>query len=190
MIRLTDLEVCNSFFNITQENNNFELYKSPDEKAGGVSYEKVTDEIERDLDFSDFTATDLQDDIISPIIIEECREQVTKRMQYDQYMRILSTYIDSVFQVFKTFLRTENDLVDDNIKLVLDEYNSSFITYELTPGIYTFKDTSNALFNILQPEYKLNNDPVDIQYDDITMKTELVVRPGIIAIRFDEKSFF
>ena len=28
-----------------------------------------------------------------------------------------------------------------------------------------------------------------IEYDDITMKTKLVVRYGIIAIRFDEKSF-
>ena len=31
---------------------------------------------------------------------------------------------------------------------------------------------------------------IDIKYDDITMKTKLVVRSGIITIRFDEKSFF
>ena len=37
MIGLTDLEVYNSIFNITEEKNNFELYKFPDEKAGGVS---------------------------------------------------------------------------------------------------------------------------------------------------------
>ena len=49
MIRLTDLEVYNSVFNITEENNKFELYKFPDEKAGGVTYEKVRDEIEKDL---------------------------------------------------------------------------------------------------------------------------------------------
>ena len=29
-----------------------------------------------------------------------------------------------------------------------------------------------------------------IEFYDITMKTKLVVKPGIIAIRFDEKSFF
>ena len=60
MIGLTDLEVYNSFFNITEENNEFELYKIPDEKSGGVSYEKVTDETEKDLDNSDSTATDLK----------------------------------------------------------------------------------------------------------------------------------
>ena len=39
MVGLTDLEVYNSIFNITEENNKFELYKFPDEKAGGVTYE-------------------------------------------------------------------------------------------------------------------------------------------------------
>ena len=80
-IGLKVLEVYNSIFNITEENIKFELYKFPDEKAGGVSYEKVKDEIERDLDISDITATDLQDDIIGPNIIDESREQVTKRMK-------------------------------------------------------------------------------------------------------------
>ena len=78
MIGLTDLEVYNSFFNITEENNKFKLYKFPDEKAGGISYEKVRDEIERDLVISDITATDLQDDVICLININENREQVTK----------------------------------------------------------------------------------------------------------------
>ena len=36
MIGLTDLEVNNSIFNITEENRKFKLYKFPDEKAGGV----------------------------------------------------------------------------------------------------------------------------------------------------------
>ena len=33
------------------------------------------------MEITDITATDLQDDIIGPIIIEEYREQVTKRMK-------------------------------------------------------------------------------------------------------------
>ena len=66
MIGLTDLEVYNSFFNITEENNKFKLYKFPDEKSGGITYEKVRNEIERDLNISDITAADLQDDLIAP----------------------------------------------------------------------------------------------------------------------------
>ena len=63
MIGLTSLVVHNSIFNITKENNKFELYKIPDEKSGSVSYEKVRDEIEKDLGISVNTATDLQDEI-------------------------------------------------------------------------------------------------------------------------------
>ena len=105
-------------------------------------------------------------------------------------MNIVAGYVISVFQVFKSYLRTEVDLIEDDIKLVLDEYNSSFITYELEPGIKTFKDTSEALFSILQPENLESSNAIVIEFDDITGKTKVVVISGIIAIRFDEKSFF
>ena len=150
MIGLTDLEVYNSIFNITEENNKFKLYKFPDEKSGGVTCEKVRDEIERDLDISVTTAVDLQDDIIAPIIIEKYKEQVTKRMENEQYMNILAIYTSSVFEDFESFLRTEIDFIEDDIKLVLDEYNSSFNTFEIEPGIYSYKEISEALFYILQ----------------------------------------
>ena len=190
LLGLVDLEVYNSIFNITEQNNKFELYKFPDEKVVNISYTKVRDEIEKDLGISDITPADLQDDIIAPIIIEEYKEQVTKRMNDVGYMNILAGYNSSVFQDFESYLRTEVDLVEDDIKLVLDEYNSSFITYKLEPGIYTFKDISEALLKILQPEYEGYHNAIEIEFDDITMKTKLVVRVGIIAIRFDEKSFF
>ena len=111
-------------------------------------------------------------------------------MKDGQYMNILAIYTSSVFQDFESFLRTQIDLIEDDYNLVLDEYNSSFITYEISPGIYTFKDISEDLFNILQPEYPGRSNVIDIEYDDITMKIKLVVRSGIIAIKFDEKSFF
>ena len=50
-------------------------------------------------------------------------------------MRILSIYVISLFQDFKSFLRTKIDLVEDEVRLVLDEYNSNLITYELEQGI-------------------------------------------------------
>ena len=78
MIGLTSLEVYNSIFNIDTTNNKYKLFKFPDSKIAGISYEKVREETEKDLDISDVTATDLKDDIIGPIIIKEYREQVTK----------------------------------------------------------------------------------------------------------------
>ena len=105
-------------------------------------------------------------------------------------MNIVSNYTSSVFQEFESFVRTQIDSVEDDIKLVLDEYNSSFITYELQPGIYTFKDISEDIFNILPTEYPGPKNVIDIEFEDITMKTKLIVRFGNIAIRFDEKTFF
>ena len=190
MIGLTDLEVYNSFFNITEKNNKFELYKVPDDKIGGVTYTKVRDEIERDLDISGIIDADLQDDIIAPIIVEEFKKQVTKRMKEGQYMNILAIYTRSVFQDFENFLRTQIDLVEDDIKLVLDEYNSSFVTYKLEPGIYSYRDLSEALYYILQSEYPSSGSEILIRFDGFTRKNILVVKSGIIAIRFDENSFF
>ena len=142
------------------------------------------------MDISDNTATDLQDDIIAPVFFEEYREQVTERMKDEQYMRLLSFYTSSAFQDFESFLRTQTDLVEDDIKRVLDEYNSSFITYDLEPVIYTFKYISEALFNILQREYPGPSNAIVTEFDDIGRKTKLVVNFGFIAIRFDENSFF
>ena len=67
------------YFYITKENNKFKLYKFPDDKIGGVTYEKVRVDIEKDLDIEDITAEDLQYDIIAPNIIKEFKEQVTKK---------------------------------------------------------------------------------------------------------------
>ena len=81
MLRLTSLEVYNSLFNITEENNKFELCKYPNSRSGGVSYEKVRDEIERDLNVSNIATTDIQDDIRGPSVFGEYREQLSKRMK-------------------------------------------------------------------------------------------------------------
>ena len=137
------------------------------------------------MDISDITATDLQDDIIGPIIIEEYRNQITKRVKDDKYMLILAGYVKSVFQDFESI----SELVEDDIRLVLDEYNSSFITYELQPGIHTLN--SKTFYNILQLEYPESSGEIVIEYDEISIKIKLYSRSGIIATRFDlKKSFF
>ena len=86
-------------------------------------------------------------------------------------MVILANYERSIFHNFESFLKTENHLVKDDIRLGLDESNSSFITYELELGIYTFKDLFKTLFINLQPEYELFNNSQNIEVDDLTMKT-------------------
>ena len=119
------------------------------------------------MNISDITATDLQDDKIAPIIFKEYREQVTKRMKDVGYMNILAGYIRFIFQDFGCHLRTETGLVEDDIKMVLDEFNSSFITYELKPGIYTHKDFSESVFNIVQLEFVASINVIVLESDDV-----------------------
>ena len=52
----------------------------------------------------------------------------------------------------------------------------NLITYEITPGIYTFKDFSESIFSILQLEYTGYSNTIVIELDDITRRTKLVVR--------------
>ena len=70
------------------------------------------------MEISEITATDLQDEMIGPFIIEERREEVSKRMEDGGYMNILAAYPASIFQDFERYLRTEVDLVDDDIRMV------------------------------------------------------------------------
>ena len=106
------------------------------------------------------------------------------------FMNNLAGFIRSITQDFESYLRTEVDLVEDDIRLVLEESNSFFITYKLEPGIFTFKDLSESVFNTLQPEYEASSHVITLEFDDVTIKTKLVVRDGVSAIRFDEKPFF
>ena len=84
--------------------------------------------LKKNLEISDFTAIYLQDDKRGPILVEEYREQVPRRLEDSWY---LAGYNRSVFKDFESYLRTEVDLVEDDIRLVLDKYNSSYITYTL-----------------------------------------------------------
>ena len=73
---------------------------------------------------------------------------------------------------FESFLRRTGDLNEDDIQLTLKQYTSHFITYEITPGIYTIKDLQET--NLLLGDHE---GTLKIESDDITMKTKLVFNP-------------
>ena len=45
-------------------------------------------------------------------------------MKNEQYKNCVAGYVSSVFHDFESYLRTEVDLIEDDIELVLDEYKS------------------------------------------------------------------
>ena len=83
-------------------------------------------------------------------------------------------------------------LDEEDIQLILKQNNSHFITYELTPGIYTIQDISNAVHT-----FSGHSEILQIEYDDVSMKTKINLKyiggPKMIVLgtlRFDERSFF
>ena len=97
-------------------------------------------------------------------------------------------YTTSPFRDFESSLRIVVGLDDEDIQLILKQYNSHFITYELTPGIYTIQDISDAIHKFSGHEGRLK-----IVYNDVNMKTKLVFYTfghTFGSLRFSEKSFF
>ena len=83
-------------------------------------------------------------------------------------------------------------LDEKDLQLILKQYNSLFITYELTPGNYTIQDVSDTIHT-----FSGHSEIIEIEYDDISMKTKNILKYfggqrkfGLGTLRFDERSFF
>ena len=134
MIGLINLEVYNSIFNITKENNKFELYSEKLQQPEEITFENSKNLIEKNLEFSHIEDDDLLDKEIRDIIVEEYRKIYLEKMNEGRYTILVIGYIQSIFQDFESSLRTERDSQDD-IELVLKQYNSKLLNCEIGPGI-------------------------------------------------------
>ena len=67
-------------------------------------------------------------------------------------------------------MRIRVGLDQEDIQLILKDYNSHFITYELSPGIYTIQDIPDAVHT-----FSGHSDIIEIGYDDISMKTKFIL---------------
>ena len=97
-------------------------------------------------------------------------------------------YAISPFRDFESYLRIVIGLEEDDIRLILKQYNEKIVTYELEPGNYTIKDLQKAVYPL--GDYK---GTLKIEYDNLNKKPKLILtRFGITfgTLRFDEHSFF
>ena len=76
VIGLTNLKVYNSFYEITEEINNFELYT---DNFDDFSFTELKDELEEILDILNITHEHLQDKIIGPRINKTYKKLGQKR---------------------------------------------------------------------------------------------------------------
>ena len=99
-------------------------------------------------------------------------------------------YARSLFRNFERYLRIVVGLDENDIQIILKHYNEKFITYQLSPGIYTIEHISNAVYTMGDHQGSLR-----IEYDDdndsVKTKPNLPrLRLTFGTLRFDEKSFF
>ena len=189
MLGLIDLEVYNSVFNITEENNKFGIYRDTSNKFGFI---ELKDELEEILNIPHISSQYLQDDKIGPRIIDEFYKLSIEKMNSDGYMILLLGYNESPFRDFESYLRIVVGLDEKDIQLILKQYNSHFITYELSPGNYTIQDISDTIHT-----FSGHSEIIELEYDDLNKKTKLILKYideqdkfGLGTLRFDEKSFF
>ena len=144
-------------------------------------------ELEEVLDISDITHKHLQDEIIGPRIIPAYKKLETEKGLTDSYYLFLMGYAQSPFRDFERYLRMTIGLDEDDILLILKQYNSDFVTYELSLGIYTTKDFSEVVYTMGDHEGTLQK-----EYDNISMQTKLISSHfgGTFGkLRFDDISF-
>ena len=107
-------------------------------------------------------------------------------------MILLLGYARSLFRDFESYLSFVVNLAEEDIEIVLKEYNSHFITYEITPGIYSIQDISDTI-----QTFSGHMETIQIEFYDISMKTKFILkyiggleRFVLGTLRFDERSFF
>ena len=185
MLGLIDLEVYNSIFNITKENNKFELYTDTFDE---FSFPELKDELEEILNIQEITDDHLEDETLALRIAESYWKLRSDKTSHDGYTILLTGYANSSFRDFESYLRIFVGLEEDNIRLILKQYNEKFVTYELDPGNYTIEDIQKAVYFLGDHEGTLQ-----IEYDNSNKKVKLILpRFGSTfeTLRFDKKSFF
>ena len=131
MLCLIDLEVYISVFNITKANNKFELYVDTFDE---FSFEGLKDELEKNLNIPNITDSHLEDETLAPRIIETYWKLTSDKSSHDGYIILLMGHARSPFRDFESYLRIVFGLEEDNIRLILKQYNEKFVTYELDLG--------------------------------------------------------
>ena len=102
MTGLTDLEVYNSIFNITEKNNKIEIYRDISNKFGFL---ELKDKLEEILNIPHITIEHLDDEILGPRIIDEYIKLSIEEKNRDGYLVLLFGYSASSFRDFESYLR-------------------------------------------------------------------------------------
>ena len=152
------------------------------------------------LGLSDFSPEDLLHEIRRPNIIVIYRKLSTEKSQTDGCYLLLRDYVHSPFREFESYIRIVVGLNEDDIRVILKQYNSEFITHKIYSCAYTFKDLSEVLSRCFENEFEIRggtrpnhkndkSDSIIIDSDNLSWINKLRLGPQMNVMRFDIKSF-
>ena len=153
------------------------------------------------LGFSDIIPEELKHETFGPNIIETFRKISTEKSKTDGFSFFLNDYVHLPYRDYESYLRILSGLNEEDIQLILKQYNSKIVTSKVPPGSFTSKDLSSVLsrgFNNefdfrgqMRPNHKHDLfDSFIIDSDNVSLITKLKLGPQIMVLRFDKNSFF
>ena len=163
MLRLASSEVFNSVLAINTTNDKFKRQTGTIDE---FSFTRLKDELEETPNIPNITSEHPEDDMIIPRIYSTFKKLETGKRHTDGYYMLLIGYARSPFREFESYLRIVVGLDENNFQLILKQNDSNFVTYDLSPRIYSIKDIEEAVYNMADHEGTLQ-----YEYDDIALKT-------------------
>ena len=164
------------------------------------SFTELKDNVAEVLGLSVISIEDLEHEVYGPKISKTYRKLSIDESQTDGYFKFLLNSIQSSFRYFESYLTVFSPLDENDIQLILKQYNSKFVTCEISSGVYTSKDLSEVLSRGFKSNFGIRGKmrPNDIHdgshsitiKNDINMRTKLTIRADKLSIRFDQKSVF
>ena len=128
----------------------------------------MKDELEEILKIPNITDDHLEDETLALRIAETYWKLRSDKSNHDGYTILLTGYAESSFRDFESYFRITIGLEEDNIQLILKQYNEKFVSYELDPGNYSIEDIQKAVYSLGDHEGTLQ-----IEYDDLNKKVKL-----------------
>ena len=133
---------------------------------------KLNDEIRLILAPSKTSPKLLPGEKTRPRNINAYKKPEPENTRTDEYYMLSTDYAQSPFRFSQSYLRFVVGLDAEDIQLTSKQYSSQFITYAITPGIYSIKDFSDAVYTKGVQKWTLK-----FVYDDISMETKNNLTP-------------
>ena len=123
-----------------------------------------------------------------PRIIKAYKKLESDKSSTDGYLILLLGHARSPFRDLETYLRCVVGLDEVDIQKVSKQGSSHFVTLEMSPGFYSIKYFSEAVYNVRDHEGTIQFEYHGISSNKKTIWTRFGLTFGVLT--FDEKSFF